>query len=84
MSHASMSACSCCVRTERHMSRRLAWLCGEPFASGIGGSSPHGQVAHLPLAPLRELVETEDVGERLAAFLLDLDQLARHGGGIIP
>ena len=43
MSHASMSACSCWVSTERHMSLRRARRSGVPFPSGIGGSSFHGR-----------------------------------------
>src|SRR5438477_443680 len=36
ISQASSSACSCCVITERHMSRRRATFCGAPFVSVIG------------------------------------------------
>ncbi len=37
------SAWSCWVITERQTSRRRACRCGEPFSSGIGGSSFQGR-----------------------------------------
>ena len=44
-----------------------------------------GKIAHLPFASLRELVEPQDLGEGLTAFVLHLDQLTRcHCVGIIP
>ena len=57
------------------MSWRRACRCGEPLPSGIGGISPHGEVAHLPLLALGELVEAEDACILLALARDGLDDL---------
>ena len=78
ISQASMSACSCCVSTERHMSRRRALLLRRALALGDRRELAPGEVAHLPLLALRELVEAQDAGERLAVVGAHLDQLVRR------
>jgi len=66
--------------TERQRSRRRASLSGEPLYSGIGGSPPHGRVAHLPLRLLGELVVAQHaVVAAGVAFLLGREVLGlRH------
>ena len=77
MSQASMSAWSCCVSTERHMSLRRACRTRRALALRDRRQLAPRQVAHLPLLALRELVEAEDARERLALVLLLIDRLAR-------
>ena len=72
------------MTTERQMSRRRAWRCGEPFPSGIGGISPHGTSSHLPFLVLREVVEPEDAGVSAAVvdrLLDDRRGLGAQDGG---
>src|SRR4029078_12939015 len=74
ISQASMSACSCCVSTERHMSLRRAWRCGDPFPSGIGGRAPQGEViARLPLSV--GSARMSSTGESLSMPLLTLGEV---------
>ena len=42
ISHAKTSAWSCCMMTERQMSRRRACRSDAPFPSGTNGIAPHG------------------------------------------
>ena len=83
ISQAKTSAWSCCMTTERQMSRRRACRSGEPFPSGTYGISPHGMSSHLPLLVLGEVVEAEDA-RVAAAVVLRRDGLGVHRGDLIP
>src|SRR4030095_12823905 len=90
ISQASMSAWSCCVRTERHMSLRRGGAFRESLASELGGwSRPPPSAPRPPPAPRRstpllflalgELVEAENACERLPILALMVnDLLGRH------
>src|SRR5258705_130834 len=68
-----------------HGAPRRGLLVVRALRLGDRGQLPPRETAPLPLATLRKLVETKNVGEGLAAFVLHLDQLAGcHWESIIP